>query len=337
MSSLKRNRGYRPRTHGMRKAFTAAATAALVKKAVNYMSSKRVKTEGGSNAITNQHDSKTLYRKRRTSRRTKMKFRRRAKSFLAKQLRVVNFKSNKFNLANATANAPDAQQIAALTVGAFSGPIFADQIGNLISLVQNDQNSVNVEYESFKYYLISMAVDYTFVNTGDGVMELDIYEWVARKDPSAFRSTVSTLVDLITDINAAQDVIGTGGTAITATTMGWTPFDTSMLCQYVLIKSKKRYYIGPNQAISYTSNRKFRKPFLIPMYKSNDITSVETENAELKWVPGITRGVILVLKGVPSLANPCADVVTLRWCAQCTYKFKNISIQKPQSELGSNV
>lgn len=286
--------------------------------------------------ITQQYDAKTLYKRRRPSRKAVHRRKRRYKNFINKQLLAVNWKSNLYNGVQSAASGVNLQQLLFITSGAFSGPL-SDQLGNLISLVQNDQNAANVSNIAYKYYLTSISTDHTFVNDSAGTMELDIYEWVARKDPIYTDASNAIFNNMVTTYMGNQPAIGGAGTVMTQNTLGWTPFDCAMLCRVAIIKSKRRYYISPGQTVSYIKTKKMKKAFKIPMEKSDDIVSTATEDDILRWCPGVTHGVICIYKGVPSATNACGDSVTLRSCSQCTYKFKKISDERPETELGSNV
>ncbi len=316
----------------------AVKTAFKLAKAYYGMSDLR-NGDGAHQAITQQHDSKMLYKRRRAPKRVRRRAKRRSGGFLKKQLMVLNQKSNLYTATQATSNTINSQAVHTVVSGAFSGDITAtgDQVGNLVSLVQNDRSSVSVSNVGIKAYLISMSIDYTFVNSSAFIMELDVYSWVARRDFNMHPGVAKTLGEYFVDTLASQQVIGTTGTSLVDTTVGVTPYDSSVFCRNIIILSKQRYYISAGQAISYVDNKRWFKPKRIPMWLSGGISSTAIEGNNTIYAAGITRGVFCVHRGVPSATNNCGDITTLLSCAQVTYKFKVMNDEIPQAELGSNV
>ncbi len=324
------------------RAFGASMGTFLAKQAIKKvagMFGKSTNQDNAQGAITQQNDSKNLYKRRRAPRRVRAKAKRRAGSFLKKQLMVLNQKSNLYTATQATSNTINSQAVQTIVSGAFSGDIAAtgDQVGNLVSLIQNERSNVNVNHIAIKAYLISMSIDYTFVNSSNFIMELDVYTWVARRDFNLHSGVARTLGEYFDFTLASQTIIGTAGTALLSTTVGVTPYDNSMFCRNIIIMSKQRYYISAGQAISYVVNKKWFKPKRIPMWLSGGIASTATEDTNSIYAAGITRGVFCVHRGVPSATNNCGDITTLLSCAQVNYKFKVMNDEVPQAELGSNV
>ena len=262
-----------------------------------------VEQDGAAGAITQQNDSKMLYKRRRAPRRVRRKMYRKYKSFLAKQLKAVQDNTNLFQLTGTRSSGPDAQAMFSITSGYIRAPTLTnDAVGDLHSFFSNVTSSIVPEDTSLKWYLTGISTDYTIVNaTAGGTVELDVYEWVCRKD---FNMQGETSVDDFLAVKLDEESLLPGGNNKMGTnSLGYVPTDSNEAMRYIVIKSKQRFYLGQNQAISFTRRIKYFKPKLI---MSDDLNhAAPSDGGFLK--AGVSRGILVVQKGLPSATNTASD------------------------------
>lgn len=276
--------------------------------------------EGVSSAITQQNDSMLIYKRRRAPRRIRKRAARRYKNFLKMQLKRAADNSNLFRF-NSTALSSSAggQQTSTITAGYMNaGSAVSDQVGSVWQAWQNYLAS-NPESTAKKIYITGLDMDYTFNNI-DGesdTCEMDVYEYVFRRDLRNYdggNGVGSLLVQSLAD----EEKLPGATNKIGVTTLGYTPFDSNEALRYIVIKSKQRYYIGAGQAVSFHRTIKFKRPISI-ISEDLEETASDTDNWSAKR--GLTRGLIVTVKGLPNGANAAA-AVTLAYNCQVKYRFK---------------
>lgn len=199
-----------------------------------------------------------------------------------------------------------------------------DEVGQWFEVFQNKENSSPLE-SSKHWYVTNLSMDYTFVNKDpSNTMELDIYEFVFRKDYTGHIQNIETEKGVSGELKEAllAEAKLPGATAQMAITdLGVVPTDCNAYMKYIIIKSKQRYYLGPGNAASFIKRTKFHRPIKI---QSEDFEIVNSsDNTDLLLArAGLTRGIIAIYRGTP--ANSGADAVNLGWNAQARYQFKVI-------------
>ena len=274
-----------------------AGIASMAKKMYNMYSGNNDKGPRG--AITNQHDSMSLYRRRRAPRRVRRRARKRYAYFLRKQLRLLPNNTQQFNtLSPDIGNSAGNQEWHSLM-------LFPVQVGTGIAtnLYQGDLLSTFTNYEntglttiSSKWHITGYTYDVTINNSGSTLAECDVYEWVARKDfrfhPSLPEGMTAAYNDAILD----EELLPGGNSRQQLTTLGVTPFDVNNMSRYVLILKKQRFYIASGQAISFTRNVKLKSPIKIT---SEDFPNDSIQADEFIQKAGLTRGFVVIIKGTP--------------------------------------
>ena len=338
-----------------------AAAQAGIRMAKRFVRS-RVRTrqregEGPSNAISTQFDSKLLYRRRRAPRGVRRRARRRFKRFESLQLKNRASQTNLFqvNSLGYGANAPGTQNLFTLTSGYTwcgtppNAGSLSDQVGNIYEVCQN-MTSASPIADQNKYFLTGMSTDYTLTNIGVGTSEVDVYEFIARRDftwsqfgrESGGGATDLSIRKMLEEVTNSETQMPGAGAAMTFGNLGWVPTDANQAMKNIIILSKQRYYIGAGQAVSFVKRTRFKKPVSYDstnMRMAVDINGLiagtpETQDFILKARKGITRGIIVIYRGLPSAAS-AADAVNIAYNAQTRYSMKFLDMEDNKNALGT--
>ena len=322
-------------------AIRATASAAKIARRIYTLTDvKNQKSkEGPSSAITQQHDSKLLYRRKRAPRKIRRKAARRAANFLRRQLNSVGMSTNLYrNSDSAFSTTAGQQECMLIYSGLLYGNIGEDiaaegarqeAVGTLYNVFQNQTNSLTpaaLVANSARMYLHSITTDYTISNLSANLAEVDIYEFVFRKDWSFNNSATGKPLQNELTASAENEEKMPGATSkIEYEDLGWTPFDSNNMLKYIIIQSKQRFYIGAGNTISFTKRTNYRKP---KKYVGMDFDAyVESSSGDIlptqyKASRGVTRGIICVYRGTPGVT--AANAVQLGWNAQTRYNVKFI-------------
>lgn len=288
--------------------------------------------QGASGAVTGQHDSKMLYRRRRAPKKVRMRARRRAKMFLKRQLSNKSSNTNLFQkngTISALANAQDAYTI---TSGYTWGTGSGDRVGDVYNVIQNMLNS-EPHNSAQDFYLMGMSTDYTIKNGSTENVEIDVYEYVIRKDLEfQIGAATTSLIDFINNAQGDETKLPGATNAMSSSNLGWVPTDANKAMRYIVIKTKQRFYIGPEQAISFTKRTKFFRPV---KYTAQDFdNAVNGESANIITAKaGVTRGIIIVSRGLPD-DGVASAASTLYYNAQTRYTMKQVDTNPDRSAVG---
>lgn len=295
------------------------------------------RTSGGNDtakAITQQHDSRQLYKRKRRSRKARMMSMRKYKSFLHKQLKAECMRQYLSNLAASGSSLANEQNASFIVSGALQMDA-QEGVGDLKSLIGNQigvSSSASIAASDFKYYLIGMNIDYTITNDSAGTIELDVYDFRTKKDRRL--ETVGMLTSYDEGFSDQQLISATIGnnTKIAYDTIGATPFMNPGFCKTFTVNGKRRFYISPGQTISWTDNVVFKKPYKLDPALTNQLAG---DASHAFVLAGVTRGLLLIYKGVPSSTNACGDAATIRHCSQTNYRYKLVCSAGNQTEIGT--
>ncbi len=323
---------YNPRTPAasgsMWKAVKRTAKVALGAAGIAH-ANYAARTEGPASAITQQNDSRTLYRRRRAPKRVRRRARAAYKRFLTNQLKAIAMNNQTFNLTDSHTNPVNSRDTVFAIVGALQSPQSSlESIGSIYELAQNSLATFP-DTTNFKLYLHGMRADYTYVNSSDSTtMELDIYKWVQRKDLEFSNNLLHNYESWANTELAEQGKLPGASNQQTASNITYTPFQNGALMRNIIILSKQRFYIAPGQAISFVDRHVFKKPKMI----TGDIFSSPANLHH--YLPGLTRGILASWRGLPSATNPDGDSATLRESHQATYRFKVLEESKEKNAAG---
>ncbi len=290
--------------------------------------------EGASGAITGQHDSRMLYKRRRAPKRIRSKFRRKAQRFLKNQLNNKSSSTNLFSRSQNFGNEEDEQEVFTIVSGytwCGIGTTSNDRVGNVYEVCQNIE-AADPAGIAKDWYLTGMSTDYTLRNTSASEsMELDVYEFVYRKDLEYQNANITT-TSMIIEANDEEVLLPGATTKIVATELGWVPTDANKAMRSILIKSKQRFYISAGNAISFTKRTRFFRPV---KYVSTDfkIRGADNQVDMFTSKAGVTRGIICVMKGLPTNSLASAQV-TLAYNAQTRYTIKQVDRESDKHAHG---
>lgn len=295
---------------------------------------KRRKTEGPGSAITNQNDSMTIYRRKRAPKKVRKRAAKRYKRFVVNQLKGHKDNTNLFTTNVGSTSAAGQQLITSVTFGYIKTNAVTDECGNWYEAFQNYLNA-DPTLASKSFHITGMTYDVSLTNgttTADAnahAMELDVYEFVFRKNHDTNGAAgVKSLIEneLNNEVKMAGSTLAMG-----VTSLGMTPFDANQAMKYIVIKSKQRYNIGRGQSVSFIKNIKFSRPIKLI---SSDFSDPVNASGDWQAFAGVTRGLIFIQKGTASqdgLAQ--VGVSLLLGNVQSRYRFKIIDTNANQNAL----
>lgn len=260
---------------------------------------------------TVQKDVKSIYRRKRRRklsrkyRRYKKRARRltnKIRNTIYKDLGEFNYNAN-YTLAFTSADSQ--QEINWLALGGFCGDPGRGQqdirkcvesIRNTLPQAQLIGGVSSVVYQqNMAVRMRKMVMDLTITNTGLNAIELDIYECIVRKD-ILYEQYSNLFNSLIANSQTALNTAGTAElTALTATTIGTTPFDVPLLGRYIKILKANRVYLEVGKSMSMIRKGKYRKQITQNMFESD--AAAQLRHCGLK---GCTRFIVFRYNGVPS-------------------------------------
>ena len=329
-------RAGKARRYGM----SVTGARAFMRAARSYLRTKygsRRSGEGPAKAVTTQYDSRMLYKRKRAPKGVRRRARRRAKSFVYKQLMNAKSNTNLFQFHRVgAASAAGGQLVTSLTSGytfCGTGTTGNDSVGAIYDVVQNLTNATP-NIASKKYFLTGMSTDYTITNTSaSDIAEVDVYEWVARKDfdYNELNPAYCSISNYLEKETSSESKMPGATTAMAFNQLGWVPTDANSAMRNMLILSKQRYYIGPGQAASFVRRHKFKSPVVYGPSDFNIVTQADQVDTFL-CRKGITRGIILVYKGLPGAVNAAA-AVSIAANAQTRYTMKMLDYEDNKNAI----
>lgn len=274
--------------------------------------------------VTQQHDVRTLYRKRRMPRRKRKRWVRFVKKVQAVNNKQLGTRSVLFNDTISVNPGVAAQNYLSFLLYGGNGTNNVQEQGldDLQKIKQGDTQigpTANVHFGS-------AVLDLTLVNTPVGeinpafnyTLEVDIY--VVWYRPNEFQ--FANLNAAFSQANTDGTVIGT--TPITIDVRGATPFNLPNFLKLskMNIIRKTKYYISPGQAVSY----QFRDAKNRMLY-GRDMDALSNNDMSYK---GLTRGVFIISKCVDS-GNSASQLV-IRGTRTYSYFISELS-QHPTGVL----
>ena len=276
-----------------------------------------------------------LYKRKRAPKHIRRKARRRYANFISKQLKAVNDNTNLFQIHGSSSALVNTQGMTSITSGYLQVGNAVDGVGNLAEFFGNIMNSsaANLHQVGAHFYLTGMSTDYTIVNTGAGIAEIDVYDFVFRKDHLTDEADNCSGVSsfLVNELGDESKLPGAAA-SMAATDLGYVPTDSNNAMKYIIIKSKQRFYVGNGQAFSFTKRIRFNTPIKL---QGEDFASPTVgANAWIKAKRGVTRGIIMIYKGLPDATNPAA-VSSLSFNAQTRYRGKYLNLEYNKNATGN--
>lgn len=277
----------------------------------------------GYGGVTQQHDVKMQYRKRRMPRRKRkqwVKFVNKVKAVADKDrgLTTWTFNGQITPQTLVVDGGIQRQVVGAVHIYGNNGtPDVADnlcEIGNNdLSVIYNNDSILGEDIGSDKALFHSAVLDMTVQNNSGGVMEVDVYE-------IGYLQAVNSSPQLSTQLNTTTNLVCKNPLKGTSTlpwvknqidNRGCTPFElgTAVGQMKGKILSKTKYFVGQNQCIT----KQIRDP-------KNRILSKESQNYKIGFAyPGYTRSLLIV--GKPTYSTTQGETISLRIGATRTYKY----------------
>lgn len=305
----------------------------LARKYASRRSERDEKHDSGA-GITTQNDNALLYRRRRAPKRVRRKARKRAKRCLKTLLSQARSNTCLFQYGVVKESVAGQQATLMLCEGMLrSTGTFSGQ-GTLYDAVQNVYG-IDPEDYAGRIFLTRMSLDYSIKCRdveGANVMELDVYEFVFRKDCYFAKAGGA---DGWLEEQLGDEANMPGSTVkMTLQTLGVVPFDANSAMSYIVIKSKRRYYISPGQTISFTRRVTFKDGFaLYPSDFDNHGLSVGHPFYS-RFRKSVSRGIILVQKGVPANLDGSPLASGLATNIQVRYDFKQLQNGENTNSVG---
>jgi len=246
--------------------------------------------------VTTDHDFRRVYVKRRMP----AAKRRRWKRFVRKVDAVAERKKGTFSVVMNTVKREtvpiNAQRMYGIELFGYRGTAavgpdsYDRDMYEMALMTKPGDPTANIEVWNRKLHFRSAVLDVTFRNLGVAAVELDLYEYVVKKDVPFLR-----LIDLIIDSQADPATI-TGGSTLTHDVVGTTPFQINAALKYITIMKKTKVFMPSGG----TSTYQIRKP-QNRWWSTSEVNEKSGHFAKRGW----TCGIWIVQKGVPGL-----DLVT---------------------------
>lgn len=251
--------------------------------------------------VTSEHDFKTRYRKRRMPRRKRKawkRFSRKVRAVLYSNLglRVAKVVSPGYIWAAVdtttfySANLYPTSGIAS-TVGTLATTSGTGNYDDLLKIFARENSSASVIKAGDKFMFQSACLDVLLTNLGSTPTIIECYYWQAN-DTLGDLAAEDSLEELYTNGFTSGHMTGIGGgTALSATAPGTTPFNNPAFCHFVKIIKKTQILLSP----SATTTLQLRDP------KNHRLTGEAITQSAIRR--GLTRGIFFQFYGAPTSAN----------------------------------
>lgn len=259
----------------------AYGAGVLARKGVKYAAKKAFSRSGSKNgsssgAVTYQHDTKSVYRRKR------MPYRKRKRwTGFVKKVRAIEFKDHASNhvvrayssptivVSHTGSSSQGAQSMTNVGLYGISNEAENYSIaGDLIDIWTEWCGTNPTAVLSQKMCFTTAISDVYITNTGTTTLIVDVYESYCRKDMTYAQG--AGLFDTVGLSNFPNDQ--TGEKQLNASTFGVTPFQLPNYTTYFKIANKTKHVISPGNVVTWqcrdTRNRVIRGEHISPYYQS---------------------------------------------------------------------
>lgn len=250
-------------------------------------SGKKAKSGTNTNYTTVQHDTSTVYRKRRMPGKKRRRWRKFARRVRAVSDYMVGLKTVLFNDSTTVTFASGYQKNYSIHLYGSAGTNVAgreDGARDLSQIFSADTLSGASSRSDVKLFFKSAVLDATFTNLATSVVELDIYEIMYFK--------TCNQTSLYLSIAAAEtDTAAIGAQpGLSIINRGATPFDFPLLIKDngMKILKKTKFYLGTGNAVNYQIRMPGNK-----VLSNNDIKDLSSFQQ-----PKLTRTLLCIAKCV---------------------------------------
>lgn len=343
LARLSRNYGYSWASSGLRNRMSTLLRQSLARNRLFTQTRTKKSTRSG-NGVTSQHDARWVYRKKSMPRRKKKVWR----SFVKKVHAVAEKDNgtrtivfNKFvQFTNSTSNRQAFGTVCLYGMRSDSNTLY-DDVYNMVSFENaaspTDALGVTV-WNSTKWLFQSGVLDLTLNNQStyyngstyslSGVMEIDVYEIMCKKDSGLYSNRFVSLDDVFSYYSGTSytPIIGNAVSLLlsqlTMASRGATPFDFPQALSHVGIKilNKKKYFVSAGNSITY----QYRDPRRHVIKRSEAL-----ENAGFNE-PGVTRCLLVIGKLAPGLTigtttGTYQEVINVGVTRKYMYKIEGVN------------
>jgi len=301
------------------------ASAARARRAVGRSFTRtRTRRRGQSGVgVTKENDVRFVYGKRRMPFRRRRSWRRFTKKVYAVSEKQRGTQSIAFNTVKRESVPADTQRMYGITLYGYngSGPSGPDaydsDMSQIAGMTKPGDTPVSPLVYNRKLHFRSAVLDITFRNLGVTQVEIDIYEYIVKKD-IRFARLIDMIVDAQTDIQAVAPA-----TTLTHDDVGVTPFQLTAALRYITILKKTKVFLSTTDGVATYQIRK-------PANRWWTTTQINEETATFAK-RGWTVGILCVQKGVPGFISPniqraqASDVVM---SITRTYTLKTVDNQE---------
>jgi len=274
------------------------------RKRARTLTQTKTKSSGDNGGVTNQYDTKVMYRRRRVSRR---KIRYAVKRKRAFTRNVMNYQGcQQFIFTTQT------EPISTVNQQTHSSFMFCSSSGvapndDLTLITNNIQTSgVAANYRKNQMVFVQMAcVDITMYNITATTADVDVYFIHCKDDNIAGTSIQGAWNTMIT---GEQKPDGSAITNVANTTLGCTPWQSPQWCRSFTIDRKRKYLLTQGQTAHFQVKQGRR------------IINLE-KRTEYNFLRGMT-GVLIVWNGVNPLAITGYPATQLSITYMRTYNVK---------------
>lgn len=261
--------------------------------------------------VTNQFDTKWIYRRKRMPAGKRRRWVRALKRNRAMLMTNVGTTSIVFNDTISSSFTGSNQSHACFHLYGNHGTGFStEKATNDLSTICSNDTRINENTE--KFIATSAVLDMTFTNTGVTKLEIDVYTMKHMKD--------STNSNFANDLNAAAlATVPPGATepAYTIGSRGVTYFQLPMLGHMgIKIWTKKKYFLAPGEVFTY----QIRDP------KNRLISTEKVNDSGAYTLKGLTTTVGFIVKSVPGTVATDASSYSIGGTR--TYAYKIIADNK---------
>lgn len=266
--------------------------------------------------ITGEHDSRTVYRKRRMPgrrRRRWVSFVRRTQAVISKALSPSFLIRTRAATVTTSANKQNWYQGHCVLGYASADSEFTDvaALRDRVGIIATNGTGTGILPDRF--IVTGYMVETQVSNTGTTTAYIDMYYWRTKRNvPSTikgftFSSPIAVWQAALQDMQPNVPVLGS---TLDPSDYGNTPFQSTNFAKYVSIWKKVRVKLGPG-GVTQVEQRSGRNRFI---------------NAEFmepySLLGGTTEGILMITYGTPSATNQYADPVTLCFSTNVNYTYR---------------
>jgi len=246
--------------------------------------------------VTKENDVRFVYGKRRMPARRRRAWKRFTRKVYAVSEKQRGTQSLAFNTVKQE-NVPEGfQRMYGIELYGYNGSTsaqdaYSSDMAQIAGLTKPGDAAVAPLTYNRKVHFRSAVLDITFRNIGSTQVELDIYEYIVKKDIPFVR-----MIDMILDAQTDAQAVAPVSSTLTHDDVGVTPFQISAAMRYITITKKTKVFLSTTDGVATYQIRKPANRWWSTTQLNEDLSTF----AKRSW----TVGILLVQKGVPGFLTP---------------------------------